>query len=279
MAKKKSVVKAQNIKPKVPGAKRGRKPKADAASPPTTVAGSNASDPKQRELARHHRDKYIVLKEAQNKANRALQGFGKIVKVDGLKLSQIKLMVALQTPEGEAAFRASVVDDLMAAQWQGAAIGSQLQLFQEPDRTPSGDIAYDEGIQDSMDSKVANPKYDPSVPQYQRYFDGYNAETERRVKEGIKPLAVVGDDVTPPAEPETGDFEKPGLITRAQKDAAVKAKADAAERKAAENAPVAAIPSSGVGITRSQFLQSQRAGKSEARDAAESMFKKATAQE
>ena len=83
---------------------------------------------------------------------------------------------------------ATIANDLIAAQYQGAAIGQQLALFLEPDRTPSVDIAFDEGVQDSMDGKTAKPGYDPSVPQYKRYMEGYSAETERRVKAGIGKL-------------------------------------------------------------------------------------------
>lgn len=175
---------------KEPKEKKPRKVKVPSAEV-STVAGSNVIDRDMQALARHHRDKYITLKEAQNKSNRAMQAFGKVVKGDGLAMKQIKLMVELMTPEGEAAFKASVVADLMAAQWQGAEVGSQLSLFQAPDRTPSVDIAFDEGVADAMDGKTQNPKYAPTVPQYQRYLDGYAEEQERMVKKGI------GSDVKP----------------------------------------------------------------------------------
>jgi hypothetical protein len=174
---------------KPPKAKKPRKVKgaaADPSKPAPVVAGSNSIDRDMQNLARHHRDKYITAKSALSKAQRGMQALGKLVKADGLTMRQIKLMVELMTPEGEAAFRANVAADLVAAQWQGAEIGAQLQLFLEPDRTPSVDMAYEEGVQDAMDGKTAIPKYAPSVPQHQRYMDGFHAETERRVKAGIK---------------------------------------------------------------------------------------------
>ena len=39
-----------------------------------------------------------------------------------------------------------------------------------------------------MEGKTASPPYDPSVPQYQEYLEGYHAETARRVAEGITPF-------------------------------------------------------------------------------------------
>ena len=177
--------------------KKAKETKAEPAEQKAAVSRANApkADPKMRELARHHADKYRRLKEAQNKANRAMQALGKEVKGDGLTMRQIKLMVELSTPEGEAAWRMTIANDLIAAQYQGAAIGQQLVLFLEPDRTPSVDIAYDEGVQDSIDGKTANPGYDPSVPQHASYMKGYHEETERRIKAGIKP--------TEPAEDKT----------------------------------------------------------------------------
>lgn len=192
-AAKKPAKAAKDKKPRKPKA-----PKPDPKSAAPQVAGSNSIDRDQQNLARHHRDKYIVAKAALSKAQRGMQALGKLVKADGLTMRQIKLMVELQTPEGEAAFRANVAADLLAAQWQGAQIGSQLQLFLEPDRTPSEDMAYEEGVQDAMDGKTATPKYAPSVPQHQRYMAGYHDETARRVKDGIK------DDVKPnPTRAET----------------------------------------------------------------------------
>lgn len=146
------------------------------------------ADPEMRELARHHRDTYIKRKAALSKAQRDMQAFGKEVKGDGFSMRQIKLMVELSTPEGEAAWRMTIANDLIAAQYQGAAIGSQLSLFLEPDRTPAVDIAFDEGVQDCIDGKAAKPGYDPSVPQYQRYLEGFAQEQDRRMAKGFKKL-------------------------------------------------------------------------------------------
>ena len=176
--------------PKAPKPKKEKPVKAAAA--PATKAAAPANEPKAdpelRELARHHRDKYVKLKDRLGKVQADLRVFGKEVKADGLSMRQIKLMVELSTPEGEAAWRMTIANDLIAAQYQGAAIGQQLTLFLEPDRTPAVDRAYDEGVQDSIDGKAAKPDYHPSVPQHQEYLRGYADETDRRVKAGIKKL-------------------------------------------------------------------------------------------
>lgn len=181
----------ENLGPKIKKqAKQAKKlidemPGAAKAAPPTNEP---KADPQMRELARHHRDKYVKLKERLGKAQADMRLLGKEVKGDGLSMRQIKLMVELSTPEGEAAWRMTVANDLIAAQYQGAAIGQQLALFLEPDRTPAVDIAYDLGVQDSIDGKAAKPPFDPSVPQHEKYMAGYHAETERRLKAGIQKL-------------------------------------------------------------------------------------------
>jgi len=248
-AKKAAVPKA----PKVKAEKPAKAPKAVKPAKPVKGAPVGPADRDQQALARHHRDKYIGLREALNKASRAMQAFGKVVKGDGLTMRQIKLMVELQTPEGEAAFRATVAADLQAAQWQGAAVGAQLSLFLEPDRTDSGDVAYEAGVQDSMDGKTASPKYAPDLPQHARYMEGYHAETERRIKSGIVKL-------------EDTDTNVSKLITKDERETAAKDKADAAAARSAARAPVTP------GMSRKDFVAQQRTEKQGARAAAEALF-------
>lgn len=164
---------------------RGEKPA------PSTVAGSNTMDPDKRALFLKDKDDYAKAKERLNKAQQAVRALGKVIKADGFTMRQIKLAIQLETPEGEADFKALIANDLLAAQYAGAPIGSQLSLFIEPDRTPAVDMAADEGQRDALEGNPAKPGYAPSTPQYQSYLDAYHSETERRVKEGI------GSDVKP----------------------------------------------------------------------------------
>ncbi len=157
---------------------------------PTQAPSTNEPtiDQQMRALAILHRDKYAKLAAIKSKADRELRELGKTIKEDGLTVRQIKLMIELSTPEGEAAFRMSVADDLRAAQFQGSAIGAQLALFLEPDRTPAVDTAYDLGTHDCSEGKTCRAPYDPSVPQYASYMRGFQDEQERLIKSGIKKL-------------------------------------------------------------------------------------------
>lgn len=180
-----------------------RKPKldkTDAKKEPKAakvVAGSNSADPEMRALFLADKERYAKASERQKKATADVRNIAKQIKADGFTLRQVKLAIQLDTPEGEADFKSLIANDLLAAQYVGAAIGSQLQLFLEPDRTPAVDSAYADGQKASMEGKSAKPPYDPSTPQAMRWLEGFNDDTARRVKSGIKPLA---EDAPPRAQ-------------------------------------------------------------------------------
>ncbi len=179
-----------------------KKPKLDKPAkepkqpkPAPVTAGGNSLDPDTRALFLKDKADYAKASEKLKKAQSDIRLLGKTIKSDGFTLRQIKLAIQLETPEGEADFRSLVANDLLAAQYAGAAIGSQLQLFLEDvDRTPAVDRAYFEGQEVSMAGGTANPPYDPSTPQHQEWLRGFNDDTERRISAGIKPL----DDGPPP---------------------------------------------------------------------------------
>lgn len=172
-------------------AKEPKPRKVRGEKPAPSTAGSNTMDPDKRALFLKDKEDYAKAKERLNKAQQAVRALGKVIKADGFTMRQIKLAIQLETPEGEAEFKSLIANDLLAAQYAGAPIGSQFSLFTEPDRTPAVDMAYDEGVTDSMQGKAAKPGYAPDTEQARRYMDGYSAETERRVKDGI------GSDVKP----------------------------------------------------------------------------------
>ncbi len=162
----------------------------EKSTKPTKAAGSNTIDPEKRALFLSNKDAYSKASEKLKKAQAAVRSLGKIIKSDGFSIKQIKLAIQLETPEGEAEFKASVANGLLAAQYVGAAIGSQLSMFMEPDLTPAVDIAADEGQKDALEHKPARPKYDPSTPQYASYMAAYAETQGSQLKSGIQPLEV-----------------------------------------------------------------------------------------
>jgi hypothetical protein len=165
-----------------------KEPKAPKAA--KVAAGSNTLDPEMRALFIADKEKYAKAMERQKKISADVREITKMIKEDGFSLRQIKLAIQLETPEGEAEFRSLIANDLLAAQYAGAAIGSQLQLFlDDKDRTPLVDRAFDEGVQDAMANKPAKPSYDLGTEPHMRYLDGFHSVTEQTIKAGIKPLS------------------------------------------------------------------------------------------
>src|ERR1700691_5425908 len=119
--------------------KKPRKARAPKSEVPTGP-GTNTLDPDQRALFLKNKSDYAVAMTKLGKAQQAVRALGKTIKSDGFTIRQIKLAIQLETPEGEAEFRSLVANDLLAAQYAGAQIGSQLQLFlEDKDRTPAVD--------------------------------------------------------------------------------------------------------------------------------------------
>lgn len=89
---------------------------------------------------------------------------------DGVDL--IKEMILAETEEGEEELQKRVERQLRAARYMAASLGSQFEMFDQ-DRTPSVDRARAEGKRDGMAGVPMKPQYDPSVPQYDQYVEGY----------------------------------------------------------------------------------------------------------
>lgn len=118
-----------------------------------------------------------------------VEAFGVEVKAalreDGFTVKLFDIADALGTVKGEARVVGEVKDRLQVARWMGHAMGNQLDLFEEPDRTPSDDVAYDQGKMASMENRAAKPPHDPSTSQYKAYMAGFH-DHQRQLAGGIK---------------------------------------------------------------------------------------------
>lgn len=84
----------------------------------------------------------------------------------------IKELIALEQPKGNEALHASIERSLRLARWVNAPVGSQFSFFE--DRTPAEDRAYALGKTAGLAADPCKPPYDPGVPQYQRWLDGWH---------------------------------------------------------------------------------------------------------
>lgn len=247
----------------------------------------NYVDPKLKKTFIEMRDQWSSLDQRAKSAAGKRRQYEKEIKEAGFSKQQIKISLLLQTPEGEAEFKAEMANRMLAAAYSDADIGDQLSLFLDVSRTPAIDRAYKEGQTAAMKNESLNPPYDPDTEQFKAFSEGYHDEQGRQVKAGIGKLdakkaaankAGTNRKGTKKAAPATGKRRgrppkaaqapetapETRLITKAEKEA----KAQAAAQKADSGPPrrPAAAP-----ITRAS-LKAQR---EQARDEAESYFTKA----
>lgn len=134
-----------------------------------------------------------ILQEREKDVKAALKN-------DGFTVTQFKIRdQLLANPKREAKVRAEVVDRLQVARWIGHAMGQQLDLFEQPNRTPIAESAYEAGKIARMENKPASPPHDPSTEAYAKWMSGFHAENDRQNAEnakGFKPL----NDFDDPAE-------------------------------------------------------------------------------
>lgn len=186
--------------PKGPKSGKPKNPKTKATVPGasgavTTDHNSRLTPDDERRLFLNHR---TIWQTHQNKQKLLDEQRTKIVanlKGDGFKVKHMDIADALGNPKGEKRTSEEVQDRLKVAKWIGHPMGNQLDLFGQPDRTPSVDRAFDEGKQASMENKPCKPPYAPELPQYKTWMAGYAMDQERlqgtvgRGQQGGEPVA------------------------------------------------------------------------------------------
>ncbi len=218
------------------------------------------------------RDHFQTLNDRANGAAAKRRQYLKEVKEAGYSLQQIKISLLLQTPEGEAEFKAEMANRLLAAAYSDADIGDQLSLFLDGDRTPAVDRAYKEGQSSAMKNEAAVPKYAPDTEQYRAFMEGYHDEQGRQVKSGIGKL----DAKAAKANGKGGKAAKAPKAAKPAKAAPAKPPGKRgrppgpAKAKAADGPPrrPAAVP-----VTRSSLAAAKASAKPDADDA-DSYFSK-----
>lgn len=167
------------------------KPKKDgaaASAPKTTIEG--ISDDQLYSLTETHRQKYELVLEAKNKANKALIDYGKIIKSDlGAKgLQDIKDLIALDTPEGEAAMKAEVERRVRILRWMQVPIGTMGDMFPSDDRTPLTERAFNEGRRQGLAGESCTNPHHHTTQAHRSFNDGWAAGQETKATKGFSKL-------------------------------------------------------------------------------------------
>lgn len=192
------------------------------AKPPKPDAPSVNSDDFDAEekalFLNHHLPTVRRLRALLLTANSNLRGAYKKAKAEsGFTKADFDTAFAVETAENEARERAAIARKLKIAKIMGSALGNQLDMFLEPDRTPITDRAYSEGEQASIENRPAKPSYDPSTAAFREYMEGFHDHQAKMTLNGIAPLATTDDQRA--ADAQSFDAPKPESgtgITRAQ---------------------------------------------------------------
>lgn len=128
--------------------------------------------------------------------------------VDG-GVKKVRRMIFAETPAGEAAIRADMEMDREVFEWNGIAVGEQVDMF-PVDRRPAEDKAYEEGKIAGLEGKDCKPPYDASVPQFNGWQDGWadGQAVNRSLLAGMrKPDENVEDEMPGDEPPDAEDDE------------------------------------------------------------------------
>jgi len=169
-------------------AKRGRKTaKAESGSEPSgATPGHNSalSDDERQALHWTHVQAYETSLAAFKTANADLKNTARRIKAEGDSVAKVQISIALRTPEGEAAFKARIQEEMEVAAWNG--VGVQTELFGDADLMPAVDRAFNDGKRAGMKGEPRKPTHDPSTEQYRRWMDGYTEGNGVLANNGFK---------------------------------------------------------------------------------------------
>jgi len=167
---------------------RKRKTKADAPGADAAGIGDNSekavlTPDEKRQLFLSHRSSWAEYRAKVA----AAEEFGKDVKAalksDGFSVKDMQIADALVNDDTKVV--AEVRNRLEIASWLGHPMGHQLEMFDEPDRTPVTDRAYDDGKMASMSDKQRKPPHSPETEAYRAWMAGYD-DHQRELVGGMR---------------------------------------------------------------------------------------------
>jgi hypothetical protein len=208
-------------------ARKGEKKDGGASSAPKqTVEG--LSEDQRYSLTEQHKNKYLLLMATKTAADTALKNFGKIVKADLGEdgLQDIKDLIQLKTPEGEAAMKAMMERQARVMRWMNIAIGSQGALFAEEDRTPITDRAFAEGKRQGLAGETISNPHHHTTEAHRSHLAGYEAGQATNAA-GIKKLDDAPKGSVPREQWQKDLANKNDEVQRALKSGAVDSLASA----------------------------------------------------
>lgn len=164
------------------------------------------TDDEQRALLLQHKKSYEASLAVKKKADADFKNTCKRAKAECGKdaVADIKEAIALEAPGGKMELEAKIARQHRIARWMGLPVGAEPIMFEMQDRRPATDIAYDNGKAAGMAGDDMRSPHDPSVPQYQRWLEGWHDGQEvllsalGKVKVEAPSEAKNGEDTSDP---------------------------------------------------------------------------------
>lgn len=152
------------------------------------VAKEPLDDDQLQALFFKHKAEYEKALKAKKAADAEIKLVAKRLKAEGTKLSDVKVAIALESPEGEADLRDKIERELRVARWLGLPVGTQLSLLDETDRTPSDERAFEEGKRSGLKGEPASPPRGFAGANTQHWMRGHAEGNAVLLSKGIREM-------------------------------------------------------------------------------------------
>jgi ribosome modulation factor len=165
-----------------------KKDKAASSAPKQTA--ESLSDDQLYSLTEDHKNKYLTLHKAKTDADTALKNFGRVVKADlgAQGLADIKGLIDLATPEGEARMKGEVERQVRLLRWMQVPIGTMGDMFADTDRTPLVERAFNEGKRQGLAGESCVNPHHHTVAAHKALNDGWAEGQKTKATKGFSKL-------------------------------------------------------------------------------------------
>ena len=182
---KKKTDKTGNVVPIGSGKKAGA-PKGDKIIGVGHNSLAALTDDQQRALLLQGIQKIEVIEKRKAQTVAELRNERKKLIADGFTSKQIDFCLRLRDQDPKEA-AAEFAGAIQVAHWLAHPIGRQMGLFEDVDRTPGVERAYEEGKTAGMEGASRSPPYDASTQQGQQWLRGH-ADGQAVLMKGFKPI-------------------------------------------------------------------------------------------
>ena len=182
-------------------AKPNKAPPARGSVPGDNLIGA-LTDDQRRGLFLNGIGKLERLQEAAASAAAAARKQRQVLKSEGFEKGDVDFALWTRKAD-ENDVRKLLGTQARVLRYLAHPVATQASLFDETDRTPAVDRAYEEGKSAGIEGKRLEPPHDASTPQGQKWIAGWH-DGQAVLASGFKPVEPKGMP-SAPVEPETSE--------------------------------------------------------------------------